>query len=76
MDRIPDAYESLFLDAINGDQLLVVGREEMEESWRWRDSLPHAWEQQGMRVKSYPAGSMEPTRVDLLIEKDGHSWHE
>ena len=76
MDRIPDAYERLFLDAINGDQSLFVGREEIEESWRWCDSLIQAWEQQGMRVKSYPAGSMGPTRADLLIEKDGRSWHE
>ena len=76
MVRIPDAYESRVLDAINGDQSLVVGREEMEESWRWCDSLTQAWERQGMRVKSYPTGSMGPTRVDLLIEKGGHSWHE
>ena len=48
MDRIPDAYERLFLDAINGDQSLFVGREEIEESWRWCDSLIQAWEQQGM----------------------------
>ena len=76
MDRIPDAYERLFLDAINADQSLFVGREEVEESWRWCDALILAWEQQGMKVKSYPAGSKGPTRADLLIEKDGRSWHE
>ena len=39
IDRIPDAYERLFLDAINGDPSLFVGREEIEESWRWCDQL-------------------------------------
>jgi glucose-6-phosphate 1-dehydrogenase len=76
MDCITDAYERLFLDAINADQSLFVGREEVEESWRWCDALILAWEQQGMKVKSYPAASKGPTRADLLIEKDGRSWHE
>jgi glucose-6-phosphate 1-dehydrogenase len=75
MDCIPDAYERLFLDAINADQSLFVGREEVEESWRLCDALILAWEQQGMKVKSYSAGSKGPTRADLLIEKDGRSWH-
>ena len=30
MERIPDAYERLFLDVIRGDQSLFVGREEVE----------------------------------------------
>ena len=76
MERIPDAYERLFLDVIRGDQSLFVGREEVEESWRWCDTLIQAWRNQGMAAKSYRAGSNGPTRADLLIESDGRSWHE
>lgn len=76
MDRIPDAYERLFLDAIMGDQSLFVGREEVEESWRWCDSLIQAWHRQGIEVKPYHAGSWGPAKAELLIEKDGRSWHE
>ncbi|MBR9912248.1 MAG: glucose-6-phosphate dehydrogenase [Gammaproteobacteria bacterium] len=75
-DRIPDAYERLFLDAIKGDQSLFVGREEVEESWRWCDALIKAWNEQALEVKSYHAGSWGPTKADLLIERDGRSWHE
>lgn len=75
MGRIPDAYERLFLDAIQGDQSLFVGREEVEQSWRWCDSLIHAWNTQQLEVKNYHAGSWGPAKAELLIEKDGRSWH-
>ena len=74
-DRIPDAYERLFLDAINGDQSLFVGREEIEESWRWCDGLLAACADQGVSVKPYHAGSWGPAKAEILIEKDGRSWH-
>ncbi|MCH1491849.1 MAG: glucose-6-phosphate dehydrogenase, partial [Luminiphilus sp.] len=75
MKRIPDAYERLFLDAINGDQSLFVGREEIEESWRWCDELIAACERQHLETKPYHAGSWGPSKAELLIEKDGRSWH-
>jgi len=75
MDRIPDAYERLFLDAINGDQSLFVGREEIEESWRWVDQLISACQQRKVEVKPYHAGSWGPAKAEVLIEKDFRSWH-
>ena len=74
-DRIPDAYERLFLDAINGDQSLFVGRDEVEESWRWCDSLIAACNAQNIEAKPYHAGSWGPAKAEILIEKDGRSWH-
>ena len=74
-DRIPDAYERLFLDAINGDQSLFVGRDEIEESWQWVDSLLAACKAQGIDARSYHAGSWGPAKAEILIEKDGRSWH-
>lgn len=75
LDRIPDAYERLFLDAMNSDQSLFVGREEIEESWRWCDELIEAWQESGPSLQPYQAGSWGPTKGELLIEKDGRSWH-
>ena len=75
LDRIPDAYERLLLDAINSDQSLFVGREEIEESWRWCDALINAWQTDGPSLQQYQAGSWGPTKGELLIEKDGRSWH-
>ena len=76
MNRIPSAYERLFLDVIQGDQSLFVGREEVEASWRWCDSLLQAWQDQAVEVKAYHGGSWGPAKAELLIEKDGRSWHE
>lgn len=74
MGRIPDAYERLFLDAISGDQSLFVGREEIEESWRWCDGVAGAWQTKSMEVRKYQAGSWGPAKSELLIEKDDRSW--
>ena len=75
VDRIPDAYERLFLDAINGDPSLFVGREEIEESWRWCDQLMAACEECGVKVNTYQAGSWGPSKSELLIDRDGRSWN-
>ena len=75
IDRIPDAYERLFLDAINGDPSLFVGREEIEESWRWCDQLISACEQCRVKVNAYQAGSWGPSKSELLIDRDGRSWN-
>ena len=75
LDRIPDAYERLFLDAIQGDQSLFVGREEIEESWRWCDQLIEACKEQQVPALPYQAGSWGPAKAEVLIEKDFRSWH-
>ena len=75
IDRIPDAYERLFLDAINGDPSLFVGRDEIEESWRWCDQLISACEQCGVKVNAYQAGSWGPSKSELLIDRDGRNWN-
>ena len=75
IDRIPDAYERLFLDAINGDPSLFVGREEIEESWRWCDQLISACEECDVKVNAYQAGSWGPSKSELLIDRDGRSWN-
>ena len=75
IDRIPDAYERLFLDAINGDPSLFVGREEIEESWRWCDQLISACEQCSVKVNAYQAGSWGPSKSELLIDRDGRNWN-
>jgi glucose-6-phosphate 1-dehydrogenase len=75
IDRIPDAYERLILDAINADPSLFVGREEIEESWRWCDQLISAFEQCDLKVNAYQAGSWGPSKSELLIDRDGRNWH-
>ena len=74
--RIPDAYERLFLEVINGDQWLFVSREEIEASWQWCDNLLKAWADNKVATKPYSAGSWGPSKAELLIESDDRSWYE
>ena len=67
--------KSKFLDAINGDPSLFVGREEIEESWRWCDQIIAACEQGDVGVSAYQAGSWGPSKSELLIDRDGRSWN-
>ena len=71
-----DAYERLLLDAINGDQTLFMRRDEVETAWRWIDSVIEAWEETGMPIQSYNAGTMGPNAATALVVMDGHNWYE
>ncbi len=75
-NRIPDAYERLFLDVFKGDQSLFVGAEEVEESWRWVDQIIESWKKQGLETNRYYAGTWGPTKAEMLMERDGRSWRE
>ena len=60
---IPEAYETLLEDVIEGDQTLFVRADEVEESWRLFTPIVEA----ELPVDRYPAGSWGPDRAaDLL----------
>ena len=74
--RIPDAYERLLLEITRGNQYLFVRRDEIEHAWKWCDQLLDTWEHDGPRIQPYSAGSWGPKASDLLVFKDGNTWHE
>ncbi len=74
--RIPDAYERLLWEVMNGNQYLFVRRDEVECAWRWCDQLIEGWNESGVQPKKYPAGSWGPASAITLIARDGRSWHE
>ena len=65
--HIHDAYETLLLDFIIGDQTLFVRADEVEETWRLYTPLLD----KKMPVHKYPAGSWGPEEADKLPTKDG-----
>ena len=68
------AYERLLLDLIEGDQTLFVRRDEIEAQWTWVDAIRAGWDANGMKPKSYPAGSWGPSAAIALTERDGVTW--
>ena len=68
--KIPEAYETLLLDFLKGDQTLFVRADLVETAWRMYAPLldnPPA-------VKPYASGSWGPEASDQLLAKDGTQW--
>lgn len=64
---IPDAYESLLLDALNGDHANFVRTDELDLSWKIFTPLLHKIEQEKWMPFKYPRGSRGPSQVDELV---------
>lgn len=64
--RLPEAYETLLLDIIVGDQTLFVHAEEAEKSWEIYTPLL----EKRISVKQYPAGTWGPDSADELLHLD------
>ena len=67
---IPDAYETLLLDVLTGDQTLFVHAEEAAASWKLYGAILDA----DLPVHAYDAGSWGPDAANELLERDGHRW--
>lgn len=72
---IPDAYERLLLDALNGDASLFTRADEIEQAWSIVDpiiagfSLPNS-----PRPYYYSEGSWGPVEADRFMSGDGRAW--
>lgn len=74
--HLADAYERLLLEAMRGIQALFVRRDEVEEAWKWVDSIMDAWEMDNEPPKPYQSGTWGPIASVAMITRDGRSWNE
>ena len=70
------AYERLFLEALEGNSILFVRRDEVEEAWKWIDAIIEGWKDRDMKPAPYTAGTWGPSGAFALIERNGQSWYE
>jgi glucose-6-phosphate 1-dehydrogenase len=68
--EIPDAYETLLADVIEGDQTLFVRSDEVEEAWRLYTPLLRA----ALPLAPYAAGSWGPPAADGLLPEGARGW--
>ncbi len=66
--RIPDAYETLLLDVLKGDQTLFVRADEVEASWELYTPLLS----NHLEVYKYASGTWGPVEAERLL--DGEKW--
>ena len=72
---IPEAYERLLQDALEGDATLFIRSDHIEEAWLIVDPLLTAWEErQDSPVHAYEPGSWGPQAADDLLAQDGRAW--
>ena len=71
----PDAYETLILDALQGDASLFTRADEVEQAWGIVDPLIEAWaDGPSPSFPNYDAGTWGPAEADELLERDGRHW--
>ncbi len=72
---IPDAYERLLLDAIQGDASLFTRSDGIESAWKLIDPILEGWKSpRAPELASYAKGSLGPKEANELLERDGRHW--
>ena len=70
--EVPEAYQRLLQDALEGDGSLFIRSDHIEEAWRIVDPLLQAWEEpSGPPLHIYEPGSQGPEAGDALLAADG-----
>lgn len=71
----PEAYETLVLDALQGDPTLFMRSDQVEEAWDVVTTIQEAWENDtSLSLYKYDAGSWGPKAADELLARQGHEW--
>jgi len=72
---LPDAYERLLLDAMQGDASLFARADEIELAWGIVDPILSRWEQDSATPPTfYEPGSWGPTEAERLLAEQGRAW--
>ena len=72
---IPESYERLLLDALQGDASLFTRADEVEMAWSLIDPILQTWETvQTPPLAGYAVGSWGPADADSLLARDGRAW--
>jgi glucose-6-phosphate 1-dehydrogenase len=73
--QIPEAYERLLLDALNGDASLFTRSDEVEAMWGVIEPILKGWEtDDAPPIVTYKPGSWGPQEAEDLLARDEHVW--
>ena len=72
---VPEAYERLLEDALEGDASLFIRNDHIEEAWKIVDPLLEAWEDRQLStLHTYAPGSWGPPAAESLLSQDRRIW--
>jgi glucose-6-phosphate 1-dehydrogenase len=73
---LPEAYERLLLDAMQGDASLFTRADEIELAWRVVDPILADWAGPDAPVLAfYEPGSWGPVEADRMLVREGRAWY-
>lgn len=73
-ETIPEAYETLLLDAIRGDRSLFIRNDELQAAWDIFTPALHEIEARRLRPEPYDFGSEGPEAAEQLARRHGTTW--
>jgi glucose-6-phosphate 1-dehydrogenase len=72
---VPEAYERLILDCMQGDATLYARGDNVEAAWEFINPVLEAWNNDTtIPIYGYPSGTWGPEHVDDLIEGENMAW--
>jgi len=72
---IPEAYERLLYDALNGDASLFTRSDGIEKQWQLIDPIVRGWESKhAPKLVFYERGGWGPDESDEFLARDGRQW--
>jgi len=74
-NEAPEAYETLILDTMQGDQTLFMRADQVEAAWALIMPILNVWESnKSSKFPNYSADSWGPEAAEALIARDGFHW--
>ena len=74
---IPDSYQRLLLDVIQGDASLFARADEVELAWSVIDPIQQAWDSGVPPLSFYESGMWGPEQAfDWMEQQDGRQWFD
>lgn len=71
----PEAYATLLLDCMRGDQTLFKHREEIETAWRIVQPVTDYWAANPEEeLPNYAASTWGPSTSDIMMAREGRHW--
>jgi len=74
--RLPEAYEPLLLDVLQGDASLFARADEVEQSWKVIDPFVSGWAGEQRPVALYEPGDWGPRASADWMAAQGRSWFD
>lgn len=74
-EQEPEAYETLLLNAMEGDATLFMRSDQVEASWKVIMPIIETWKSRPpVDFPNYSPGTWGPEDAEALIARDGHNW--